>query len=210
MTAIDENTYQYKTVVLHRASLLYDINYESWKIARCRIENMKLQAETSTDEEADLFVERVIDTAINNLKDRLFWCLDTSTASADVSSNLIDMDTENPSEGPQYEPDTSLPVDDFTMDTTIPDIEEHTPETTVARLPQHYTFGFRFSRYWRGNIHSVKSAIHNYIKSLVLSEWFALVKPDEAVRYAQAADKYLTDAVSYARQESMEGIHFRL
>lgn len=100
MTAIDENTYQYKTVVLHRASLLYDINYESWKIARCRIENMKLQAETSTDEEADLFVERVIDTAINNLKDHLLWCLDTSTASADVSSNLIDMDTENPSEGP--------------------------------------------------------------------------------------------------------------
>jgi len=201
---------QYKTVVIYRDNLVYDINFESWKIARMRIDDKTVQMETSTDEEADMFIERHIDSAINNIKTSMLWCLDRVTRAAAVSTNKLSQDWENPSQGPHYEPDTSMPVDDTLLDATQTDWEEHTPEPAAARFRTHYDFGFVFSSYWMGDIDAVKSAIHNYMRCRVLTEWFALVKPDEAARYERYATRYLLDAVTAARQERADGITFRL
>lgn len=210
----------YKTVILDRDFLLYDINFESWKIAKCKIEAKPLQAEISTDEEADMFIQRSIDTAIGNIKNELLWCINNRSIFSSVQTDRLDQDFENPAEGVHYPADVDFPTDEAvydetdgglisdTTDTTAIELhEDHEPE---ARFPRYFTIEFVFPDYWRGSLESLKVAIHNYVTRFVLSEWFALTKPDESERYLALAASYMKKAVECARQEDVKNVIFRL
>lgn len=209
---------QYKTVILDRDFLLYDINFESWKIAKCKVEAKPLQAEISTDEEADLFIERSIDTAIGNIKNELLWCINNRSIRSAVQTDRIEQDFENPAEGVHYPADVDFPTDEAvydgsglvsdTTDTTAIELhEEHEPE---ARFPRYYTIEFVFPEYWRGSLESLKVALHNYVTRFVLSEWFALTKPDESERYLNMSAVFMKKAIECARQEDVKNVIFRL
>lgn len=51
--------------------VLYDIDFISWKLAKCRIDNPEQQAESQTDEEATDYITRQIETAVSNAKGAL-------------------------------------------------------------------------------------------------------------------------------------------
>jgi hypothetical protein len=189
---------QYRTAVLYRDRLVYDIDFESWKIARMCVDDKTVQAETSTDEEADMFLERKFDTALGLIRGDLQFCLDYRTAAGDTANDKLKYQTDG---------DVELqPVDDEEDEITAqPETEEQTQQ-----WPTHYTIGFRFSPYWYGNIETIKTCIHQYIVCYTLSEWFSLVKPDEAAAYLQKAEDYKKKAVNYCRQENAYGVTFRL
>lgn len=217
---------QYRTVILYRDRLIYDINYESWKISKTRIDDKTVQMELSTDEEADMFLERSFNTAIGKIKENLLFCLDRFTKGGDTATNKLPMRDENEADVQTVTNDdaTNNTNDGYITGTNEDNIltpqgsgggnagsaqeSEQTPAQQQFRT--HYTFGLKFSEYWRGNVEVIMTNMHNYIRCFTLSEWFALVKPDEAARYLQWADKYLSDMVGNAREESMEGVSFRL
>lgn len=214
---------QYRTVILYRDRLIYDINYESWKISKTRIDDKTVQMELSTDEEADMFLERSFNTAIGKIKENLLFCLDRFTKGGDTATNKLPMKEDTDAE---VEAVTNDDADGYTVGTheycsgiqdggtgggnagAASQESEQTPAQQQFRT--HYTFGLKFSEYWRGNVEVIMTNMHNYIRCFTLSEWFALVKPDEAARYLQYADKFLSDMVGNAREESMEGVSFRL
>lgn len=51
--------------------VLYDIDFISWKLAKCRIEQPEQQAEAQTDSESADYIIRQIETAVANAKGAL-------------------------------------------------------------------------------------------------------------------------------------------
>lgn len=51
--------------------VIYDIDFISWKLAKCRVENAEQQAESQTDGEASDYITRQIETAVANAKGAL-------------------------------------------------------------------------------------------------------------------------------------------
>ena len=59
-------------VKLLRSELVYDIDFISWKVAKCRVsENAEAQAEAQTDGESTNWLNRQIETAVDNVKSEL-------------------------------------------------------------------------------------------------------------------------------------------
>lgn len=194
----------YKAVILRRDRLVYDINFESWKIAQMRVDNKTMQMATSTDEEADMWLERQFNTCLDEIEGKLQFCLDHPTAAGDIKDNVLRGNRSFQAEEDEENAETAEVI------ATSGEAQERSDDSGSSEWPRQYVIGFRFSMFWRGNIGAIGSALHNYIKSFTLSEWFALTKPDEAARYAQAADDYLHKAINYCRQEDCSGITFRL
>ena len=62
-------------VKLLRSELVYDIDFISWKVAKCRVsENAEAQAEAQTDGESTGWLNRYIETAVDNVKSALGIC----------------------------------------------------------------------------------------------------------------------------------------
>ena len=190
---------KYRTAIFYRNRIVYDVNYESWKIAKVRIDNKTLQAETSTDEEADMWIERQIDTALSTIKGKLQFCLDYRTKGGDTADDKLRMRSDNDVELEQ--------VDEEEVD-AAPENESQTEPTT--EFPVHYQIGFIFSPYWNGNIETITKTIHNYIVYSILAKWFKLVKPDEAADYTKQAEDLKGEAINFCRQEDAFGVTFRL
>lgn len=59
-------------VKLLRSELVYDIDFISWKVAKCRIsETAESRAEAQTDEESADWLDREIEVAVGNVKSEL-------------------------------------------------------------------------------------------------------------------------------------------
>ncbi len=73
------------TVTIARNKLVYDIDVISWNVAKCRIPQPRARAEAQTDSEADskFVIERQIGYAINNIKQTVRWCRQTSSTTGD-------------------------------------------------------------------------------------------------------------------------------
>jgi hypothetical protein len=56
---------------INQADVLYDVNYTTWKVAKCRIADQQMQAESQTDDENNRWFARQYETAIDNIKSRL-------------------------------------------------------------------------------------------------------------------------------------------
>lgn len=73
-----------KIITINKKDILYDVNFISWKTAKCRIVEAEARAEAQTDEEGRAWFERQLDTAIKHIKGKLKWCLiDSDTSKAD-------------------------------------------------------------------------------------------------------------------------------
>jgi hypothetical protein len=64
-----------KEIHISDDKILYDVNFVSWKTAKCRIVEPEARAEAQTDSEAIEWYRRQKDTAIAELKSRLRWCV---------------------------------------------------------------------------------------------------------------------------------------
>lgn len=186
------------TLSFNRASILYDIDYISWKIARTRITDAVAQSHFVTDEDSHIFIGKEIEAAIDNIYDKLRWCTISDPCRPDALDNKPGIVTPTAN---------SEEVESF----IISDEDEYSVTEGVERKwPEEYPISFRFSPEWKGSIRALRSAIHKYIVHYCLAQWFALVKPDEEANELAKAEELLTLAYNEARSEDVKHVRFIL
>lgn len=186
------------TLSFDRASILYDIDFISWKIARTRIADAVAQSHFATDEEAHIFLGKEIEAAIDNIYGKLRWCTATEPYRPDALDNKPGIPTPTAD---------SVETDAF----LISDEEEYAvTEGTERKWLEEYPISFYFSPEWKGSIRTLRTTIHKYIVHYCLAQWFALVKPDEEANELAKAEELLMRAYYEARSEDVEHIRFIL
>lgn len=186
------------TLSFDRASILYDIDFISWKIARARIADAVAQSHFATDDEARIFLGKEIEAAIDNIYSELRWCTTTEPTRPDALDNKPGIAT----------PTADSSETDFFL---VSDEDEYAvTEGTERKWPEEYPISFYFSPEWKGSIRTLRTTIHKYIVHYCLAQWFALVKPDEEANELAKAEELLTLAYNEARSEDVKHIRFIL
>ena len=108
---------QYKSVIVKRKDVLYDVNFISWKTAKCRIAEAEARAEAQTDDEGRIWFERMLATAVDHLKAKLRWCIDEYTGT--IVDNSIKQRTVT--YGEEDYPEVEQDYDSFSDDATALD-----------------------------------------------------------------------------------------
>lgn len=172
-------------VTLIREELVYDIEFEAWKTSKKHIDNPTLQSEVHVTFEADDWIERQIETAV----DRIFEKLSSSTRDSS------DMVTDRLDETPIYNFD-NIPRNN-------PDV------STLVTKPNAYFIPMVLDPAWRGSARAIRSLLHKAVTSYVLYQWFCLVMPEVAPRYLAESDDALKRADSASRVSTLN-VQFRL
>lgn len=192
---------QIKAMIIKRNEVLYDVNFISWKTAKCRIVDAEAQAEAQTDDEGHEWFERQLSTAVDHLKSRLRWCI------AEHMGTIVDDTIKQKAlaygdEGyPSVSQDPSTFADDEEFLSAAAEI--HIP------MPEHI-FRFKFSENWKGNFNALGNYIHRYIVDFILYEWFKMTMPSEASVYLASAENWESKVVNEARSEDVRNVFFRL
>ena len=192
---------KYKAMTVKRKDVLHDVNFISWKTAKCRIAEPEAQAEVQTDDESHAWFERMLATAVDHLKGSLRWCIREHTGT--IVDNTIKRKTitYGDEELPEVEQDPTSFDDDMESLGSPAEIEVTIPE---------YTFRFAFSHTWRGNFESLGNYIHRYIVDYILYEWFKMTLPNEASTYLASATGWERKIINEARSEDVSNVYFRL
>lgn len=172
-------------VTLLREELIYDIQFEAWKISKTHIDDKTMQAEAHVNMEADDWIERQIQSAIDRIHGKL----------ARIIPDHSDMLTDRLDETPLYNFD-NVPRDN-------PE-----PAELVEKLSQ-YVIPMMLDPKWVISARAIRSWLHKSVTSYVLSEWFSLVLPNKAGDYLMKSDKAL-DEVNRAFGTSTLNMSFRL
>lgn len=193
--------HQNKAMTVKRNEVLYDVNFISWKTAKCRITEPEAQSEAQTDDEGHEWFERQLTTAVDHLKGRLRWCINEHLGT------IID-DTIKKKEVSYGDADYPEEAQD---PTTFTDDEEFlsAPAVKYITIPE-YTLRFTFSPSWRGNFEALGNYIHRYIVDYILYEWFKITLPSEAAVYLTSAEQWESKIINEARSEDVRNVHFRL
>jgi hypothetical protein len=192
---------KYKGLAIKRDEVLYDVNFISWKTAKCRVTDTAAQAEAQTDDENHAWFERQLATAVDHLKGKLKWCIHEHTGT--ITDNTIKTyGIPYGEEGnEEIEQDPTEFYDDFEF------IEA--PARKHIPIPKH-VFRFRFSDAWQGNFEALSNYIHRYIVDYILYEWFKITMPNEAAAYLVSSDAWESKVINEARNEKVSNVYFRL
>lgn len=192
---------KYKALNIRRNEILYDVNFVSWKTAKCRVAEPEMQAEAQTDDESNEWFERQLQTAVEHIKGKLRWCLHEHTGT--ITDNTVKkLHVTYGDEGyPAARQDPSSWDDDAVF-------LEAEKEKAVP-LPEH-TFRLRFSDAWRGSFEALGNYIHRYIVDYILYEWFRMTLPSEAPVYLASAEQWEDKVINEARSEDVRDVYFRL
>lgn len=190
-----------KALSIKRKEVLYDVNFISWKTAKCRVTEPEAQAEAQTDDENKEWFERQLATAVDHIKGKLQWCIHEHTGT--ITDNTIKTHAipygEEGNESIPQDP-TSFDDDEAFLDAPA---ELHVP------IPEH-VFRFRFSDTWRGDFDALSEYIHRYIVDYILYEWFKMTLPNEAATYLASATDWEDKIINEARSEDVRDVFFRL
>lgn len=193
--------HQNKAMTVKRNEVLYDVNFISWKIAKCRIAEPEAQSEAQHDDESIEWFERQLATAVDHLKGKLRWCIHEHTGTViddTIKRKAIAYGGEGYPSTPQ-DP-SSFADDEAFLDAPA---EKHIP------MPEH-VFRFRFSDAWRGSLEAIGNYIHRYIVDYILYEWFKITLPSEAAVYLASAEQWENKVINEARSEDVRNVFFRL
>lgn len=172
-------------VTLLREELIYDIQFEAWKISKTHIDDKTMQAEAHVNMEADDWIERQIQSAIDRIHGKL----------ARIIPDHSDMLTDRLVEIPKYSTD---------------DVPRDNPEPAeLFDKPSQYVIPMRLEPNWVISARAIRSWLHKSVTSYVLSEWFSLVLPNKAGDYLMKSDKAL-DEVNRACGTTTLNLSFRL
>ena len=192
---------KYKGLTIKRDEVLYDVNFISWKTAKCRITDAAVQAEAQTDDENREWFERQLATAVDHLKGRLRWCIHEHTGT--ITDNTIKT----------YE----IPYGEMGNEEIEQDPTRFCDDIAFLKAPVHkripipvHIFRFRFSDEWRGSFESMSNYIHRYIVDYILYEWFKMTLPNEAATYLASATEWESKIINEARSEDVRNVYFRL
>lgn len=192
---------QNKAMTVKRNEVLYDVNFISWKTAKCRITEPEAQSEAQTDDESKEWFERQLATAVDHLKGKLRWCIREHTGT------IVDdtIKTKALIYGEEGYPAVSQDPSTFEDDEAFLDApaEKHIP------MPEHI-FKFHFSDTWKGNFEALGNYIHRYIVDYILYEWFRMTLPSESSVYLASAEQWEDKIINEARSEDVRNVYFRL
>lgn len=190
-----------KAIIIQRKDVLHDVNFISWKTAKCRITEPEAQAEAQTDDESHAWFERMLQTAVDHLKGELRWCIREHTGT--IVDNTIKRDCI-----PYGNEGYPIVEQDYN---TFGDDEEFLDTPKEIKVPiTEYTFRFAFSDKWRGNFEAMSNYIHRYIVDYILYEWFKMTLPNEAATYLASATEWESKIINEARSEDVRNVYFRL
>lgn len=190
-----------KALSIKRKEVLYDVNFISWKTAKCRVAEPEAQAEAQTDDESREWFERQLATAVDHLKGQLRWCI------AEHIGTITDNTVKTHAIPYGEEGNESILKDPSSFD----DDEAFLDAPAELHVPIHeHVFRFRFSDTWRGNFESLSNYIHRYIVDYILYEWFKMTVPNEAATYLASATDWEDKIINEARSEDVRNVYFRL
>ncbi len=159
------------SVILRRADIRHDVNFTSWKVARCRIGGVQSKSLSITDEEAATLLQRFLVTAVGEIRAALQRYIRLPLPRV-ADDSLRTERCERPQESDGYD-----------IDTTSREV------TTI--FPEEYVLELLMPDDWRGDAHTLALRAHGYVVSYILAEWFDIVKPDEAPTYRAKAEDLL-------------------
>ena len=178
-------THRHICVTLLREELIYDIQFEAWKISKTHIDNKTMQAEAHVNLEADDWIERQIEYAVDRIHGKL----------ARIIPDCSDMLTDRLDEVPLYNFD-NVPRDN-------PEPEE------LVEKPSQYVIPMMLDKKWVVSARAIRSWLHKSVTNYVLFEWFNLVLQDKAGDYLIKSDRAL-DEVNRACGTTTLNMTFRL
>lgn len=168
--------HQQRLIVLLREELLHDIQFEAWKISKTHIDNVTLQSNLHVNDDADDWIERKIEQAIDKIYDKMSFAL--VDRSAVLTDRLDDIPLCNIDEAPRQDGQ---------------DIKG------LFARPIKYEFLFSLDQNWRGSTRAIRGYLHLGIVDYVLAEWFSLVLPDKEQEYIIKSERSITSAASNCR-----------
>lgn len=163
-------------ITLFREELLHDIQFEAWKISKTHIDDITLQDNLHVNGDADDWIERKIQHAIDRIYDKLSFAL--IERGRVLTDRLDDIPDYNIDEAPRQEGD---------------DI------SALFHRPVKYEFLFCLDPEWKGSRRAIRGHLHSAIVNLVLSEWFRLVLPSKVQEYMLIGEGSLNSAASGCR-----------
>lgn len=165
--------------------------------------NVKLLDEAHSEEENFDWFERQLATAVENIKDRLRWCLNPCEHLGTIVDDTIKK------RAIAYGEDGNPPVENDPNSFTDDEAFLDAPAEVYVPVPE-YIFRFKFSNVWKGNFEALGNYIHRYIVDFILYEWFKISLPSEAAVYLASAEKWKDKIVNEARSEDVRNVFFRL
>lgn len=190
-----------KAITIQRKDVLHDVNFISWKTAKCRITEPEAQAEAQTDDESHAWFERMLQTAVDHLKGSLRWCIREHLGT--ITDNTIKR--KSITYGDEGYPEIEQDANSFEDDEAFLDA----PSEIKVTIPE-YTLRFAFSDEWRGSFESMSNYIHRYIVDYILYEWFKMTLPNEAATYLASSTEWESKIINEARSEDVRNVYFRL
>lgn len=175
-------------VTLLREELIYDIQFEAWKISKTHIDDKTMQAEAHVNMEADDWIERQIQSAIDRIHGKL----------ARIIPDRSDMLTDRLDEIPKYNFD-NIPTN----------LRDNPDQAELFDKLSQYVIPMRLEPNWVVSARAIRSWLHKSVTSYVLSEWFSLVLPNKAGDYLTKSDKAL-DEVNRACGTTTLNMSFRI
>lgn len=171
---------QQRFITLFREELLHDIQFEAWKISRTHIDNQTLQLEHQVNEDADDWIERKIESAIDKIYEKMsFALIERATM---ISDRLDDIPTHTLDDAPRQDGE---------------DI------SGLFERPERYEFLLALDPQWNGSLRAIRGNMHEFIVAYALGEWFNLTLPDKAQFYLAKSAKMLDNAASACRVKTL-------
>lgn len=192
---------KYKAITLKRKEILYDVNFISWKTAKCRVVEPEAQAEAQHDDESHEWFERQLASAVDRIKGQLRWCIREHMGTI-VDNTIKDKAIAYGDDGYPATPQDAASFNDDAAFLDAP-AEIHVP------LPEH-TFRFAFSDTWRGSLEALANHIHRHVVDYILYEWFRMTLPSEASSYLASSELWMDKIINEARSEDVRNVYFRL
>lgn len=163
----------------------------------------KAVSEAQSEEENFDWFERQLATAVENIKDRLRWCISSCDHLGTIVDNTIKTGTIT--YGEEGNPSVAQDPASFADDIAFLDA----PAEICVPLPEH-VLRFSFSPAWKGNFESLGNYIHRYIVDFILYEWYKITLPAAASVYLASAEQWKDKIVNEARSEDVRNVFFRL
>lgn len=192
---VDFILYEWFRLTMPNEAASFLTTSEDWKA--------KALTEAQSEEENFDWFERQLATAVENIKDRLRWCLNPCEHLGTIVDDTIKK------RAIAYGEDGNPPVENDPNSFTDDEAFLDAPAEVYVPVPEHI-FRFKFSNVWKGNFEALGNYIHRYIVDFILYEWFKISLPSAAAVYLASAEQWKDKIVNEARSEDVRNVFFRL
>ena len=170
------------SITLKKNELCYDIDFITYKVAKVHFHPTQPDTamEVATSPSDHDFVDRLLESAVEQVKERLRFCLDETPYNAVSDRILPDLCTAPPDGNPAPAP--LLP-----------------PPSAGCGSRGAYDLVLRTDDSWKGSLKVLCSAVHNFVVHHVVYHYLQLTAPTFAPAFGEEAEETLDRIGNYMR-----------